>query len=86
MKVALLALLLSGCASLGSSMSPEQMAQAVKDKNAVVGCAYGIGIYGQGGTVYVDTNKINDNNTVTIEERCKVTVTGTKGAPAKVTP
>lgn len=59
-------------------MSPEQMAQNTKDKNAVVGCAYGMGLYGQGGTVYIDTNKINDNQSVAVGEKCVTTVTGTK--------
>lgn len=78
MKFAVL-LFLCGCAS----MSPEQMAQNVKDKNAIVGCTYGLGIYGQGGAVYVDTNKINDNQSISVDEKCKVNVTGTKAVPAK---
>lgn len=77
------AMLLAGCMGLGQQpMSPEQMAQNVKDKNSVVGCTYGLGIHGQGGAVYVDTNKINDNQSVVVDEKCKVTVTGTKAAPA----
>ena len=75
--------LLAGCGLMGGgSMSPEQMAQNVKDKNAVVGCTYGLGMYGQGAGVYVDTNKINDNQTVTVGEKCVVTVTGTKAQAA----
>lgn len=66
--------LLSAC----SSMSPEQMAQNAKDKNAVVACGQGSGPWGKVVTVYVDTNKINDNNTVTITGECNVSVTGTK--------
>lgn len=74
MKALPLALLLMGCAA----MSPEQLAQQAKDKNAVVACGQGTGPWGKVVTVYVDTNKINDNNTVTVEGECKVTVTGTK--------
>lgn len=76
-------LALAGCGALGgNSMSPEQMAQAVKDKNAVVGCTSGTGPWGKVGAVYVDTNKINDNNSVTVTADCTVTVTGTKAVPA----
>lgn len=79
----LLPFLLAGCAGLGSSMSPEQMAQNAKDKNAVVACGSGSGPWGRVVTVYVDTNKINDNNSVSVDAECKVSVTGTKsqGAP-----
>jgi hypothetical protein len=62
-------------------MSPEQMAQNVKDKNAVVGCTYGLGMYGQGGALYIDTNRIADNQTVTVDEKCKATITGSKAFP-----
>lgn len=84
----LLFAVIAGCAVAGcASMSPEQMAQNVKDKNAVVGCANGTGPWGKVTTVYVDTNKINDNNTVTVDAECHVTVTGTKNVvPPKVTP
>lgn len=70
----ILVLLVSAC----STMSPEQMAQNAKDKNAVVACGQGTGPWGKVTTVYVDTNKINDNNTVTVDGECKVSVTGTK--------
>lgn len=72
-----------GCASMGGAMSPEQMAVNVKDKNAVVACGAGTGPWGKVMTVYVDTNKINDNNSVTVDDSCKVSVTGTKSVPAK---
>jgi hypothetical protein len=74
-------LLLSGCAAMGGAMSPEQMAQNSKDKNAVVACGSGSGPWGKVTTVYVDTNKINDNNTVTVDGECKVSVIGTKAKP-----
>jgi hypothetical protein len=74
------ALALSGCA-MGGSMSPEAMAQNAKAKNAVVGCVSGTGIYGRGTAVYVDTDKINDNQTVSVDQECKVSVTGSKAAP-----
>lgn len=74
--------MLAGCAS----MSPEQMAANAKDKNAVVACGQGTGPWGKVVTVYVDTNKINDNNTVTIDGECHVTVTGTKAQKATTTP
>lgn len=70
--VALLAL--EGCAA----MSPEQLASQAKDKNAVVACGQGTGPWGKVVTVYVDTNKINDNNTVTVTGECNIQVTGTK--------
>lgn len=66
--------LLSACAA----MSPEQLAANAKDKNAVVACGQGTGPWGKVVTVYVDTNKINDNNTVTVDGECHVSVTGTK--------
>lgn len=65
-----------GCAS----MSPEQLAIAAKDKNAVVACGQGTGPWGKVVTVYVDTNRISDNNAVTVDGECKVSVTGTKAA------
>lgn len=72
------ALALTGCAGFGgSTMSPEAMAQNVKDKNAVVGCIFGTGLYGRGGAVYVDTNKLAPNTGVSVDGECKVTVTGT---------
>lgn len=80
---AIVLLLITGCAGLGQ-MSPEQMAQNVKDKNAVAGCTTGTGPWGKVTAVYVDTNKINDNQSVKVDAECKVEVTGTKGpAPAK---
>lgn len=78
MKFLLLALLLSSCAA----MSPEQLAASAKDKNAVVACGQGTGPWGKVVTVYVDTNRIADNNTVTVDGECKVSVTGTKAVPA----
>jgi hypothetical protein len=78
----LLIVLLAGCAAMTSSMSPEQMAQHAKDKNAVVACGNGTGPWGKVTTVYVDTNKINDNNSVSVDSECKVSVTGTKAVPA----
>lgn len=74
--LAAVAFALAGCVTMPQSMSPEQMAQNVKDKNAVVGCVYGVGLYGQGGAVYVDTNKIAPNQTVNVDSQCKVNVTG----------
>lgn len=78
--LAILCFLLAGCAA----MSPEQIAANAKDKNAVVACGQGSGPWGKVITVYVDTNKINDNNTVTIDGECHVSVTGTKAE--KTTP
>lgn len=80
------ALSLAGCAGLGGAMSPEQMAANAKDKNAVVACGQGTGPWGKVVTVYVDSNRIADNNTVTVDGECKVTVTGTKAVPAAVKP
>lgn len=72
--VALLAL--EGCAA----MSPEALAAQAKDKNAIIACGQGTGPWGKVVTVFVDANKINDNNSVTVEGECKITVTGTKQA------
>lgn len=80
-RLIVVALILSGCAT---TMSPEQMAQNVKDKNAVVGCVYGAGMYGHGVAVYVDTNKLAENTGVAVSGECQITVTGTKSP--KVTP
>lgn len=79
--ILLLALVLTGCAGIGSSMSPEQMAQNVKDKNAVVACGSGSGPWGRVVTVYVDSNRIADNQNVSVDSECKVSVTGTKSTP-----
>lgn len=76
MRAALLLLILSGCAA----MDPAQLAAQAKDKNAIVACGQGTGPWGKVVTVYVDTNRINDNNTVSVNGECNVTVTGTKGA------
>lgn len=81
---ALLLFLLAGCAGLSGQMSPEQMAQNVKDKNAVAGCTTGTGPWGKVTAVYVDTNKINDNQSVSVDAECKVLVTGTKSPPAPI--
>lgn len=73
------ALALSACAGLGGqAMSPEQISANAKDKNAVVACGNGSGPWGRVITVYVDTNKINDNQAVQVDENCKVNVIGTK--------
>ncbi len=74
MKALLLLPFLAACAA----MSPEQIAQTAKDKNAVVACGIGQGPWGRVATVYVDTNRIADNNSVTVDAECKVSVTGTK--------
>lgn len=74
--------LLTGCAS----MSPEQMAIQGKDKNAVVACGVGTGPWGKVTTVYIDANKIADNNSVTVNNECNVTVTGTKAETRVITP
>lgn len=80
MTLLLIAAALNACAT--APMSPEQMAAQAKQKNAVVGCAFGTNLYGRGAAVYVDTDKINDNQTVSVDAECKVSVTGSKGATA----
>lgn len=65
---------LAGCAT----MSPEQMAQNAKDKNAVIACVTGSGPWGKATTVYVDTNKLADNQGVSVDGECKVTATSSK--------
>lgn len=76
MRYALIALLLSGCAA----MSPEQLAAQAKDKNAIVACGVGSGPWGKVVTVFVDTNKIAEQQSVTVDDACKVSVTGGKAA------
>lgn len=82
--IAVAAVAIAGCAN--APMSPETMAQNAKQKNAVVGCVSGTGIYGRGTAVYVDTDKINDNQTVTVDQECKVSVTGNKATAAPKSP
>lgn len=77
----LVCVLLAGCAS---AMSPEQIAASAKDKNAVVACGNGAGPWGRVITVYVDTNKINDNQAVSVDSECKVNVMGSKAPQPQV--
>ncbi len=77
-----LVLLISGCAS----MNPEQLAANAKDKNAIAACGTGTGPWGKVTTVYVDTNKINDNQSVSVDAECKVNVTGSKAFNPNVVP
>lgn len=74
-----------GIAGCATTMSPEQMAQNAKDKNAVIACVTGTGPWGKATTVYVDTNKLADNQGVSVEGDCKITATSSK-SPAVVKP
>ena len=79
------ALLLAGCATLPgnpSKMSPEQIKEAVKDKNANIGCGVINSPYGRGVAVYVTLDKaVVVNGSVVVDDQCKVTITNTM--PAK---
>ena len=83
--VMIAALLLAGCASLPanpSSMTPEQLKEWVKDKNANLGCGVVNSPYGRGVMVYVVLDKgLIVNGQVVIDDQCKVTISNS--IPAK---
>lgn len=81
MKLLILVVLLSGCASMmqpSSSMSAEQIAAATKDKSATVVCSTVIGAWGTVKlvTISLDQNAIKDGG---------VAVDGEKGCTANIT-
>lgn len=81
MKMFALALLLAGCGAIPanpSSMSPEQLREWVKDKNANVACGVANTPYGRGVAVYVVLDKgIVIDGSVTVDSECKVTIINT---------
>lgn len=79
-------LTLAGCASLPANpteMSPEQLKEWVKDKNANISCGVINSPYGRGVAVYVVLDKgILIDGTVVVDDQCKVTITNTPKALA----
>lgn len=73
---------LAGCA--GQVMSPEQIAANAKDRNAVAACGTGSGPWGKVTTVYVDMNKLGDNQAVSVDGECKVVATSNRAVAAPV--
>lgn len=63
-------------------MTPEQLREWVKDKNANVGCLVANTPYGKGNTVLMVLDKgIVVDGTIVIEDNCKVTITNQRQKP-----
>lgn len=59
-----------------TSMSPEQLKEWIKDKNANVGCAVVNSPYGKGNGVFVVLDKgIVLDGSLTVTDACQVTIT-----------
>ena len=73
----------AGCASIPANpteMTPDQLKEWVKDKNANIACGVINSPYGRGIAVYVVLDKaVVVNGMVTVDDACKVTITN---APA----
>ena len=71
----------AGCATLPANptaMTPEQLREWVKDKNANISCGVINSPYGRGVAVYVVLDRgIVVNGTVVVDDQCKVTITNT---------
>lgn len=74
-------LMFTGCASFGASptnMTPEQLKEWVKDKNANIVCIVANTPYGKGSALYLNLDKgIVVNGTLTVDDACKTTITNT---------
>jgi hypothetical protein len=70
-----LALLLTGCTMAMAQMSPEQMEQMAKVKDAHAGCTVLNTPYGRGVLVWANADR-GVLGKVTIETDCKVTIEG----------
>lgn len=72
-------LALAGCANLPADpaqMSPEQLKEWAKDKNANIACGVVNSPYGRGVGTYVVLDKaVIFNGTITVDSECKVTIT-----------
>lgn len=70
--------ILAGCPTLPANpekMSPEQLREWAKDKNANIACGVGHTPYGKVTALYVILDKgIVVNGTVTVDPECKVTI------------
>lgn len=73
-----ISIFLSGCMSLPhdpSSMTPEQLREISKDKNANVTCAVGNNPYGRIGVITVQLDqKIVVNGSVQVTPDCNITI------------
>ena len=71
-------LLLMGCASFPASptsMTPEQLKEWAKDKNAHIVCIVANTPYGKGSTLFVTLDKgVVPNGTIVIDDACKTTI------------
>ncbi len=76
---------LTGCMQLPANpekMSPEQLREWAKDKNANIACGVVNSPYGRGVGTYVVLDKgIVVNGSVSVDPECKITITNT--VPAK---
>ena len=76
-------LAMTGCATIPgnpTTMTPEQLREIVKDKNANVGCATVQTPY-KGNVVYLVLDKgIVVNGTMTVKSDCEITITNGSGA------
>lgn len=72
---------LTGCASFPASpstMTPEQLREWAKDKNANVVCIVANTPYGKGSALYLNLDKgVVVNGTMTVDDACKTTITNT---------
>lgn len=78
-------LLVSGCMQMPANpekMTPDQLREWAKDKNANIACGVINSPYGRGVGTYVVLDKgIVVNGSVTVDPECKITITNT--VPAK---
>ena len=78
-RLILVVLLFGGCTSLGASpasMTPEQLKEWAKDKNANIVCIIANTPYGKGSVLYLNLDKgIVMNGSVSIDDACKTVIT-----------
>ena len=87
----LLALALAGCVSVPGNpekMSPDQLREWARDKNANIACGVINSPYGRGIATYVVLDKgVVFNGSVSVDPECKITVTNeTHPKPAAIQP
>lgn len=80
-------LLLTACANLPADpaqMSPEQLKEWAKDKNANIACGVVNSPYGRGVGTYVVLDKaVIFNGTIAVDSECKVTISNDSRVPPK---
>ena len=87
--VVLATVLLTGCSAMMpvhfDKMTPDQIKEYAKIKDASVMCLIANTPYGQARALYVNVDKgIVPNGTVTVDDQCKATITNaTPAAPPK---